>query len=700
MHGRLVTFSLAGGLAAFASPGEAAAQPADTQADVLFRRGRELLTAGNYAEACAAFDASQELAPNISTLVNQANCREKHGQLASAWRLFADAERQTRTATDEPTRELHQIVADRATRLEPRRSMLTIEVPGDRQIAGLEILRNGERIAPDAWNQALPVDGGTYEITARAPGRPDWSTTISVGIERDRKTIEVPRLIAAAPVPVAPSPHVPPHEPAPAGHHRSILPLAFAGGAVVLLGGAAGFARWGDRTYDESKAATDEATLISRWHSDAPDAPAGLLAQRAYLKASRTGANDRFGMAVALSADGTTLAVGAPFEDTSETDSGAVYVFVRAGATWTQEAYLKASSPDADDQFGVRVALSADGSTLAVAAQFEDSAAAGVGGNQADNAATDSGAAYVFARADATWTQQAYVKASSTDADDQFGASVALSADGSTLAVGAVLEDSAATGVDGDDADNSAGNSGAVYVFARTGTGATWTPQAYVKASNTDSYDQFGASVALSADGSTLAVGAQLESSGATGVGGSEANNSATLSGAVYVFTRGATWTQQAYVKASNTGADDQFGTSVALSPDGSTRPAMRRRTAAQPTCSRARARCGPSRPTSRHPTPTQTISSADAWRCRPTAPRSRSERSARPARPPAWTATRPTIRRQRAARSTCFSRWDTVSPDPDHAVDDRLIERTCGGVSRERQRTVPRRELPRPRAR
>ena len=558
MHGRLVTFSLAGGLAAFASPGEAAAQPADTQADVLFRRGRELLTAGNYAEACAAFDASQELAPNISTLVNQANCREKHGQLASAWRLFADAERQTRTATDEPTRELHQIVADRATRLEPRRSMLTIEVPGDRQIAGLEILRNGERIAPDAWNQALPVDGGTYEITARAPGRPDWSTTISVGIERDRKTIEVPRLIAAAPVPVAPSPHVPPHEPAPAGHHRSILPLAFAGGAVVLLGGAAGFARWGDRTYDESKAATDEATLISRWHSDAPDAPAGLLAQRAYLKASRTGANDRFGMAVALSADGTTLAVGAPFEDTSETDSGAVYVFVRAGATWTQEAYLKASSPDADDQFGVRVALSADGSTLAVAAQFEDSAAAGVGGNQADNAATDSGAAYVFARADATWTQQAYVKASSTDADDQFGASVALSADGSTLAVGAVLEDSAATGVDGDDADNSAGNSGAVYVFARTGTGATWTPQAYVKASNTDSYDQFGASVALSPV-------APLDSSWAAA------------------------------------------------------RPTTRPRSAAPSTCSRA-ARRGPSRPTSRRPTPGRTTSSARASRSRPTA--------------------------------------------------------------------------------
>src|SRR5690606_19004546 len=94
---------------------------------------------------------------------------------------------------------------------------------------------------------------------------------------------------------------------------------------------------------------------------------------------------------------------------------------------------------------------------------------------------------------------------------DKFGTSIALSADGSTLAVGACLEDSAATGIDGDQGDNSAGHAGAVYVFARSDT--TWVQQAYIKASNTEAADYFGGSVALSADGSTLAVGAWREDS-------------------------------------------------------------------------------------------------------------------------------------------------------------------------------------------
>src|SRR6187402_336528 len=98
MHARLVALGIAGGIAAVVCPGSLAAQPAETPADALFQEGRDLMTAGKYAEACAAFDASQELKPDIGTLVNQANCREKTGQLASAWGLFADAERQTRAA--------------------------------------------------------------------------------------------------------------------------------------------------------------------------------------------------------------------------------------------------------------------------------------------------------------------------------------------------------------------------------------------------------------------------------------------------------------------------------------------------------------------------------------------------------------------------------------------------------------------------
>jgi len=299
-----------------------------------------------------------------------------------------------------------------------------------------------------------------------------------------------------------------------------------------------------------------------------------------YVKASSTDGQDAFGYSVALSADGNTLAVGAYREysnatgiggdqtDNSASGSGAVYVFTRNGSTWSQQAYVKASNTNGRDLFGHSVALSADGNTLAVGSIFEDSNATGIGGDQTDNSASESGAVYVFTRNVSTWSQQAYVKASNTDGGDAFGYSVALSADGNTLAVGATDEDSNATGIGGDQADNSEIRSGAVYVFTRSGS--TWSQQAYVKASNTYG-GVFGHSVALSADGNTLAVGAWGESSNATGIGGDQTDSSASLSGAVYVFTRnGSTWSQQAYVKASNTDEFDRFAI-VALSGDGNT---------------------------------------------------------------------------------------------------------------------------------
>jgi trimeric autotransporter adhesin len=193
--------------------------------------------------------------------------------------------------------------------------------------------------------------------------------------------------------------------------------------------------------------------------------------------------------------------------------------------TWTN---LKASNTGVDDYFGDSVALSGD--TLAVGASGEGSAAQGVGGDQANNTASDSGAVYVFQRSGTTWLQEAYLKASNTGAGDLFGTSVALSGD--TLAVGAFREDSGARGVGGDQDDNSASDSGAVYVFRRSGT--VWQQEAYIKASNTGADDYFGYSVALSGD--TLAVGAPYEDSAAQGVGGDQTDNTASDSGAVYIF--------------------------------------------------------------------------------------------------------------------------------------------------------------------
>lgn len=291
----------------------------------------------------------------------------------------------------------------------------------------------------------------------------------------------------------------------------------------------------------------------------------------AYVKSSNPGAFDNLGISVAASGD--TLAVGAYGEssnatgiggaqgDNSAPNAGAVYVFTRAGGVWTQQAYIKASNTGGSDFFGTSVAL--DGDTLVVGAPGEDSSAVGVGGNQADNSAPSSGAAYVFTRSGGVWRQQAYLKASNTGASDRFGVAVAVSGD--TLVVGADGEASGSTGVGANQADNTAPWSGAAFVFTRNA--GIWTQQAYLKASNAQANDEFGAAVSISGD--TLVVGAWGESSSATGVGGNQSDNSASQSGAAYVFTRaGSTWTQQAYVKASNTGADDEFGISVSLSGD------------------------------------------------------------------------------------------------------------------------------------
>jgi hypothetical protein len=172
--------------------------------------------------------------------------------------------------------------------------------------------------------------------------------------------------------------------------------------------------------------------------------------QQVYIKAIHAGADDLFGSSVALSADGSTLAVGVRDGAGSTTvpERSAAYVFARSGTTWRQEVHVTVSSSRSFDLFGHGLALSGDGSTLALGADLEDG-----------------GAVYVFARSGAAWSQRARVTASDAGPNDVFGRGVALSVDGSTLAVGAIGDASAATGIDGDRADASAPFSGAVHVF-------------------------------------------------------------------------------------------------------------------------------------------------------------------------------------------------------------------------------------------
>jgi len=374
----------------------------------------------------------------------------------------------------------------------------------------------------------------------------------------------------------------------------------------------------------------------------------GTISQQAYLKASTPGDGANFGSSVALSRDGNTLAVAAYYEASSATgingnqsdrsipEAGAVYVFTRTGSTWSQQAYIKASNTGSaavgdgfaeGDQFGYSMALSADGNTLAVGAIGEDSKTMGVNGDQTDNSANQSGAAYVFTRSGKTWSQQAYIKSSMTrqnvlfgysigvsangdtlavaeyDADrgkgalyvlvrsggvwthqariqagnaengDSLGYSIAISDDGNTMAAGAADEDCLIPGINpaGCEKDQPLDNSsGAAYVFVRSGT--AWAQQVFLKSSNPARQDWFGVRIAISGDGNTVAVGAPNEDSASKGIDGKQDDNTAPEAGAVYLFTRsGTTWVQQAYVKSSNTRAGDEFGSSLAVSRDGRT---------------------------------------------------------------------------------------------------------------------------------
>ena len=364
------------------------------------------------------------------------------------------------------------------------------------------------------------------------------------------------------------------------------------------------------------EAADDERTLEQ----------ADSVAATGYFKAPNAASDEQFGWGLALSGDGATLAVGVPQDDSAssgafaptdggyqtalssnvDSNSGAVTVYRRSGSTWRVEAFVKAPEAEAGsgDNFGTALALSADGATLAVGAPYEDSASTGTfapteDGYQAaldSDGTRNSGAAYVYRRSSTgQWSVEAFVKAPVAGRFDELGHSLALSADGATLAVGAPDEDSASTGTfaptdEGYQAaldSGGANESGAAYVYRRSDVDSRWTIEAFVKAPEAGANDGFGdpseeggKPLALSADGATLAVGARSEDSASTGTfapgeAGYQAalNNSGSAnSGAVTVYRRSdSTWRVEAFIKAPEVGANDQFGRALALDGSGAT---------------------------------------------------------------------------------------------------------------------------------
>lgn len=251
----------------------------------------------------------------------------------------------------------------------------------------------------------------------------------------------------------------------------------------------------------------------------------GTWTEQAELIASDGTAFDVFGWSVAVG--GSTVVVGARGRTIGSNNSqGAVYVFVESGGTWSQQAELTALDGSAYNYFGNSVALS--GSMIVVGAP-----------GHGTGSSTSQGAVYMFTQTGTNWSQQAELTASDGVAYDELGSSVAVS--GSTALVGAPCHP--AVGGCGP---------GAAYVFVESG--ATWSQQAELTASDGVPQDEFGWSVAL--DASTAVVGATLHSVG----------SNQNYQGAAYVFVQsGGTWSQQAELSASDGVSYDEFGFSVAV---------------------------------------------------------------------------------------------------------------------------------------
>jgi hypothetical protein len=226
-----------------------------------------------------------------------------------------------------------------------------------------------------------------------------------------------------------------------------------------------------DTTPDTSEAPTvTEAPAVT-------EAPLPAASQ-ASLSAGQDG--DAFGGAVVVSADGSTLAVGSL---RSKGDQGSVTVFGRSGGKWVQQEVLADANGAAKDWFGYSMAISKDGNTLAIGAVYAD-----VAGK------VDQGNVLVYARSGSAWTLQETLIGKAGAAGDVFGVSVALSADGNTVAVGAA-------GVD----VGNVSDQGSASVFVRSG--AQWSLQQVLTVVGGETKANYGSSLSLSSDGDTLAVG-------------------------------------------------------------------------------------------------------------------------------------------------------------------------------------------------
>lgn len=240
---------LAGALALLAPTAAAQTETELALAETLYRQAKDLMAAGNYAEACPKLKESYRIDPGTGTLLNLSACYEAEGKLASAWLGYASAvvaARRDRRADRVKYAEEHMQA------LEPKLSKLTVLVPAESDVPELELKLDGVVLGRAARGVPTPVDPGEHLVEASAAGREPWKTSVIIGKEADLQNVTIPLLTESAPPPAAapppppapaPPPPVIPATPAPTSDAQLARPIPtsvyVAGGATVALGIAA-----------------------------------------------------------------------------------------------------------------------------------------------------------------------------------------------------------------------------------------------------------------------------------------------------------------------------------------------------------------------------------------------------------------------------------------------------------------------------
>ena len=232
-------------------------------AEALFDEAKKLYAEKKFAEACARFDASEKLDPGVGTLLYLADCYEHVGRTASAWATFREAGSLAKVASQA---ERERIAHERAALLEPKLYRLTVTVAATPP--GLKVMRGDEEVRRETFGTGLPVDPGTYAITATAKGKKPWTIQVQVPPGAGAQTVTVPALeddpaalaaaeaAKAAPLaPIAAAPSPPPPAPEVPGQKQRISAIVVGSLGLVALG--VGGALAGVAASDNSSAKKD-----------------------------------------------------------------------------------------------------------------------------------------------------------------------------------------------------------------------------------------------------------------------------------------------------------------------------------------------------------------------------------------------------------------------------------------------------------